>query len=205
MKKILLILFLVCSLLLVCSPLIAQDAKVTSLMSKPLSDIPGKELLMITVEYPPGSSDPVHRHNAQALVYVLEGSVVMGVNGEKPMANPTARTDVLRRPQRYSHSWSQREQDDASQVLGSLAQRQRCTCSDSGEVALAMGGGSCAMSAFDPKRTSSKWRTPGAIPEIHSATPGVLNFARGFDDQSATLSRRMRGSALACRFPFCHD
>ena len=85
MKKILLILFLVCSFSLVCSPLIAQDAKVTSLMSKPLSDVPGKELLMITVEYPPGASDPVHRHNAQALVYVLEGSIVMGVNGEKPV------------------------------------------------------------------------------------------------------------------------
>ena len=86
MKKNVLILFLaVCSLFLVCSPLIAQDAKVTSLMSKPLSDIPGKELLMITVEYPPGASDPVHRHNAQALVYVLEGSIVMGVNGEKPV------------------------------------------------------------------------------------------------------------------------
>jgi quercetin dioxygenase-like cupin family protein len=85
MKKILLILFLVCSLSLVGSPLIAQDAKVTSLMSKPLSDIPGKELLMITVEYPPGTSDPVHRHNAQALVYVLEGSIVMGVNDEKPV------------------------------------------------------------------------------------------------------------------------
>jgi quercetin dioxygenase-like cupin family protein len=69
----------------VCSPLIAQDAKVTSLMSKPLSDNPGKELLMITVEYPPGASDPVHRHNAQALVYVLEGSIVMGVNGETPV------------------------------------------------------------------------------------------------------------------------
>jgi quercetin dioxygenase-like cupin family protein len=85
MKKILLILFLVCSLSLVCKPLIAQDAKVTSLMSKPLSDNPGKELLMITVEYPPGASDPVHRHNAQALVYVLEGSIVMGVNGETPV------------------------------------------------------------------------------------------------------------------------
>ena len=48
MKKILLILFLVCSLSLVCKPLIAQDAKVTSLMSKPLSHIPGKELLMST-------------------------------------------------------------------------------------------------------------------------------------------------------------
>ena len=71
--------------LLVCSPLMAQEAKVTSLMSKPLPDMPGKELLMITVEYPPGSSDPVHRHNAQALVYVLEGSIVMGVNGEKPV------------------------------------------------------------------------------------------------------------------------
>ena len=85
MKKILLVLFLVCSLFFVSGPLIALDAKVTSLMSKPLPDNPSKELLMITVEYPPGSSDPVHRHNAQALVYVLEGSIVMGVNGEKPV------------------------------------------------------------------------------------------------------------------------
>jgi quercetin dioxygenase-like cupin family protein len=93
MKKILLILFLVvCSLFLVCSPLIAQDANVTSLMSKPLSDNPGKELLMITVEYPPGASDPVHRHNAQALVYVLEGSIVMGVNGEKPVTLTAGQT-----------------------------------------------------------------------------------------------------------------
>ena len=92
MKKILLILFLVCSLSLVCKPLIAQDAKVTSLTSKPLSDIPGKELLMITVEYPPGSSDPVHRHNAQALVYVLDGSIVMGVNGEKPVTLTAGQT-----------------------------------------------------------------------------------------------------------------
>jgi quercetin dioxygenase-like cupin family protein len=91
MKKILLILFLVCSLFL-CGPLIAQDAKVTSLMLKPLPDIPGKELLMIAVEYPPGSSDPVHRHNAQAFVYVLEGSVVMGVNGGKPVTLTAGQT-----------------------------------------------------------------------------------------------------------------
>lgn len=90
MKKILPI--LVCSLFLVYSPVIAQDAKVTSLMSKTLSDIPGKELLMITVEYPPGNSDPVHRHNAQALVYVLEGSIVMGVNGEKPVTLTAGQT-----------------------------------------------------------------------------------------------------------------
>ena len=92
MKKILLILFLVCRLSLVCNPLIAQEAKVTSLMSKPLSDIPGKELLMIMVEYPPGSSDPVHRHNAQALVYVLEGSIAMGVNDEKPVTLTAGQT-----------------------------------------------------------------------------------------------------------------
>jgi len=91
-KKIPLILFLVCSLFLMCSPLIAQDAKVTSLMSKPLSDILGKELLMITVEYPPGGSDPVHRHNAHAFVYVLEGSIVMGVNGEKPVTLTAGQT-----------------------------------------------------------------------------------------------------------------
>ena len=92
MKKILLLLFLVSSLFLVCRPLLAQDAKVTSLMSKPLSDVPGKELLMITVEYPPGSSDPVHRYNAQALVYVLDGSIVMGVNGEKPVTLTAGQT-----------------------------------------------------------------------------------------------------------------
>jgi quercetin dioxygenase-like cupin family protein len=92
MKKIPLILFLVCSLFLLCSPLIAQDAKVTSLMSKPLSDIPGKELLMITVEYPPGASDPVQRHNAHAFVYVLEGTIVMGVNGENPVTLTAGQT-----------------------------------------------------------------------------------------------------------------
>jgi len=61
----------------------AQQAKVTSLMSKDLTENPGKEVLMIAVEYPPGSSDPVHRHNAHALVYVLEGSIVMQVKGGK--------------------------------------------------------------------------------------------------------------------------
>ena len=137
MKKILLILFLVCGLFLVCSPLIAQDAKVTSLMSKPLSDIPGKELLMITVEYPPDGSDPVHRHNAQALVYVLEGSIVMGVNGEKPVTLTAGQT-FYEGPNDIHTVVSQREQDDASQVLGVLAQRQRCTCSDSGEVGLGL-------------------------------------------------------------------
>jgi quercetin dioxygenase-like cupin family protein len=63
--------------------LAAQQAKVTQLMSKDLNDCPGKEGLMVTVEYPPGSSDPIHRHNAHAFVYVLEGSIVMQVRGGK--------------------------------------------------------------------------------------------------------------------------
>jgi quercetin dioxygenase-like cupin family protein len=63
--------------------LMAQEAKVTTIMSKDLTEFPGKEGMMITVEYPPGSSDPVHRHNAHAFVYVLEGSVVMQVKGGK--------------------------------------------------------------------------------------------------------------------------
>jgi len=56
-------------------------ASVTPLTSKDLPDFPGKEVLMITVEYPPGSSDPIHRHNAHAFVYVLEGSIIMQVKG----------------------------------------------------------------------------------------------------------------------------
>ena len=63
--------------------LLAQDAQVTALMSKDLPECPGKESLMITVVYPPGASDPIHRHNAHAFVYVLEGAVVMQVKGGK--------------------------------------------------------------------------------------------------------------------------
>jgi quercetin dioxygenase-like cupin family protein len=55
--------------------------EVVALFSKALSDYPGKEALMITVEYPPGGADPVHRHDAHAFVYVLEGSIVMQVKG----------------------------------------------------------------------------------------------------------------------------
>ena len=58
-----------------------ETTKVTSLMSRDLSDIPGKEGEMLIVEYAPGAVDPVHRHNADAFVYVLEGSVVMQVKG----------------------------------------------------------------------------------------------------------------------------
>ena len=61
----------------------AQEPKVTELMSKNPSDIQGKEVLMIHVEYPPGGADPIHRHNASAFVYVLEGSIVMQVKGGK--------------------------------------------------------------------------------------------------------------------------
>jgi quercetin dioxygenase-like cupin family protein len=68
---------------LIGSTLLAQDAQVTPLMSKDLADLPGKEGLMISVVYPPGASDPIHRHNAHAFVYVLEGPVVMQVKGGK--------------------------------------------------------------------------------------------------------------------------
>jgi quercetin dioxygenase-like cupin family protein len=78
-KKIILVLLLS----LITGTLMAQEAKVTSLMSKDLKDFPGKEGLMITVEYPPGATDPIHRHNAHAFVYVLEGSIVMQLKGGK--------------------------------------------------------------------------------------------------------------------------
>ena len=68
---------------LMSGPLAAQEAMVAELLSKDLTNLPGKEGLMITVEYPPGSSDPIHRHKAHAFVYVLEGSVVMQVRGGK--------------------------------------------------------------------------------------------------------------------------
>src|SRR2546426_11301625 len=75
-----LVVMLVC---LVSTPLETKEAKVTPLLSKDLTEFPGKEGVMITVEYPPGSTDPVHRHNAHGFIYVLEGSIVMQVRGGK--------------------------------------------------------------------------------------------------------------------------
>lgn len=59
----------------------AVEPDVKTVMTKALAGVPGKEVLIITVEYPPGGEDPVHRHDAQAFVYVLEGSVIMQVKG----------------------------------------------------------------------------------------------------------------------------
>ena len=90
----------IAGLILMTSTLMAQQptashlphASVTPLTSKDLPDFPGKEVLMITVEYPPGSSDPIHRHNAHAFVYVLEGSIIMQVKDGKEVTLTAGQT-----------------------------------------------------------------------------------------------------------------
>lgn len=77
-KKLMLVL-----LMLVTGTVMAQDPTVTPLITKDLKEQPGKEVLMISVEYPPGGADPIHRHNAHAFVYVMEGAIVMQVKGGK--------------------------------------------------------------------------------------------------------------------------
>jgi quercetin dioxygenase-like cupin family protein len=72
-------------LCLIGRPLEVREPEIKVLMTKDLAGAPGKETLMLTVQYPPGAIEPVHRHNAQAFVYVLEGSVVMQVKGQPPV------------------------------------------------------------------------------------------------------------------------
>jgi quercetin dioxygenase-like cupin family protein len=66
------------------TPPVAQEA-ITPLITKDLAGVPGEEALTYTVDFPPGFSSPVHRHNAQVSVYVLEGSVVMQVKGQQEL------------------------------------------------------------------------------------------------------------------------
>jgi len=84
-SKILASAFLAVSMLI--SPFVlaadAPHADVKTLSNKALPDYPGKEATMILVTYPPGAVDPVHRHDAHAFLYVLEGEIVMGVKGGK--------------------------------------------------------------------------------------------------------------------------
>jgi quercetin dioxygenase-like cupin family protein len=74
-----------CAFLVVCLAAgvqVAPEARVTSLITRDLAECPGKEGVLIAVEYPPGGADPIHRHDAHAFVYVLEGSIVMQVKGQ---------------------------------------------------------------------------------------------------------------------------
>jgi quercetin dioxygenase-like cupin family protein len=73
------------SLSLAGGTLVAQEGSVRSLLSKDLAEDSRREVSLITVEYAPGGSTPVHTHHAQALVYVLEGSIVMQVKGGAPI------------------------------------------------------------------------------------------------------------------------
>ena len=81
-KPMLLLAFLITGALIITSPLMAQET-VTPLISKDLAGVSGKEVEMYTVDFPPGYSSPVHRHNAQVFLYVLEGSIVTQVKGGK--------------------------------------------------------------------------------------------------------------------------
>ena len=68
-------------LMLFCSGAMAQDKKGGLLIQKSFPDLPGREGVMLTVEYPPGASSPKHRHNAHTFVYVLQGTLLMQVEG----------------------------------------------------------------------------------------------------------------------------
>jgi quercetin dioxygenase-like cupin family protein len=92
-KPRLLLVFLIASILISTSTLMAEkpvtpataQETLTPLITKDLAVLPGEQVLMYTVDFPPGFSSPVHRHNAQVSVYVLEGFVVMQVRGQKEL------------------------------------------------------------------------------------------------------------------------
>jgi len=92
-KRTLTLVFLVATSLIPTNTLMAQTAvtppmaqeTITPLITKDLAVLPGEQVLMYTVDFPPGFSSPIHRHNAQVSVYVLEGSVVMQVRGQKEL------------------------------------------------------------------------------------------------------------------------
>jgi quercetin dioxygenase-like cupin family protein len=65
---------------------------VTPLTTRDLAGVPGKEVTMITVEYLPGGASMPHRHDANVFVYVLEGSMIMQVQGQDPVTLTAGQT-----------------------------------------------------------------------------------------------------------------
>jgi quercetin dioxygenase-like cupin family protein len=70
----------------------ADAADVKELFAKDLADYPGKEGRMVEVAYPPGARDVVHRHDAHAFVYVLEGQIIMQLKGQAPVTLKAGQT-----------------------------------------------------------------------------------------------------------------
>jgi quercetin dioxygenase-like cupin family protein len=68
---------------------LADEAKpeeiVARLLTQPLPDMPGKEIVMLTVEYVPGGASLPHRHDAHVFVYVLEGEFRTQIAGHDPV------------------------------------------------------------------------------------------------------------------------
>ena len=62
-------------------PISALSAEVAMLFKQELVDMAGKAGQVLTVEFAPGEVSAPHRHNAHTFVYVLQGSVVMQVQG----------------------------------------------------------------------------------------------------------------------------
>ena len=83
-------LYLAALLMLAAVPGEAADVK--ELFGIDLADYPGKEGRLIEVSYPPGAQDVVHRHDAHAFVYVLEGQIIMQLKGQAAVALKAGQT-----------------------------------------------------------------------------------------------------------------
>jgi len=83
---------LILSLSLAGGTVVAGDEPVRTLLTKDLSGVPDREISMILVDYPPGGSSPAHTHQAQAMVYVLEGSIVMQLKDQAPVTLTAGQT-----------------------------------------------------------------------------------------------------------------
>ena len=193
---------ILCSLIVATLPFGAAFAQtapqpiVTPVMQKDLADMPGREMLMLSVEYPPGTVEHIHRHDAYAFVYVLEGTIVEGVRGEG--GHPDARTDFLRRPQRRAHDRAQREHDEASKVrrgLGEEEGRRRGAARrvvlaflESDPIAIAKGRsrGAC-------RRTCRGLRDEHERDRTHTLVPGGVRAC--CRSTSAASRRRRRGAS----------
>jgi len=90
-KRIMALSLLAVGTLVLANPLMAQET-ITPILTHTLAAASGSEVLMYTVDFPPGFSSPIHRHDAQVSVYVLEGSVVMQVKGGKELTLGTGQS-----------------------------------------------------------------------------------------------------------------
>ena len=112
----------------------APATKVTALMKQVMADFPGREVVMVTLDIPPGGGSPPHRHPGHHIFgYVLEGSYKLKLD-QGPETILTKGQTFYEAPGQLHAVSANASQTEPAKVLAVIVGRERQADHRAGEA-----------------------------------------------------------------------